>query len=285
MWALNALAYLIFALFCLLSNQGFNWWRDPQSIGFAYIHAIFAVQSLTQLIFVLVNELRKRKIPLKKRSYLDADSNWVDLVYYANSMLFWIICGLYVLCTALKPGSQETTKFMLKSSWNSLLITACIFRFVIDLLSMVSTKYSRVSESEIMYYGIGQVVKDMQYIFISLFVTGTVSFWNSYLLVFIWIILASVLYFLLDLWLVALAHMNKPRSAVEQIKRASMLTGILGCTLLMIVEAVIVIGKDHGSNTATSLLLLAVALAYGVTYVGWHVGVSQCSDDQDFFNN
>ena len=115
MWALNALAYLIFALFCLLSNQGFNWWRDPQSIGFAYIHAIFAVQSLTQLIFVLVNELRKRKIPLEQRSYLDADSDWADLVYYANSTVFWIICGLYVLGTAFKPGSQEATKFMPKS--------------------------------------------------------------------------------------------------------------------------------------------------------------------------
>lgn len=195
-WVCEAVAYWLFVIIILDSTAGFSWWLLDRPHRFGWICIVYAIKNFIMLCLVPVSHhiMKKRLGGLAGL----ADSKLTrfpatDIILYLMETVFWIVSAIYAFDREITPVKVTNADWVNRyKQWTDNIYVLPVVKLCIDfVLALVSGFAFPVSDTA--KAGFGKVLMDCQYLFVYLFITGKVTNWNNYFIVFVWIFMGSII--------------------------------------------------------------------------------------------
>ena len=191
-WVPDVVVAFIFVGYCLDSSQGFRWWMDPTTYGFAIINIILAIKSLALLILRIVQYkiapaetdqeyTQKIKFPI------------TDIIFHLNNLAFWLVSAIFAFSTVVTPERLVDPDWR-KSTGNlrDTIYILPVIKLIIDFINtIVALIFQPFSEARIM--GSSQIWYDLQYLFIYLYLSSKAPSFTNFFIIFVWIYMLAIL--------------------------------------------------------------------------------------------
>ena len=248
-WLGEAICYWIFVIMCIDSKWGFNWWLGDRPWRFGIICIIYILKNVGFLVLVPI-------FYKKMKGLIDIKFPLVDLVYFGLQVIFWLVCTIYAFdreVTSEKIRDADWAKRYQK--WTDEIYILPVVKVCIDfVLALVGVFLYPLSHCAQASGGI--IFMDLQYLFISLFITGKVR-WENYFTVFVWIYMGSIILMLASLCIICFVVMSIFKTKLN-LTQYLLFTCISVMGILFFVWATLIGSKEYAKDNIYILLVCTI---------------------------